>query len=83
MLQRQSFRYTYLFLGFVKEYCGFFTMLIEAEGARLLENAFAFPSCVGRFHDAHSMSSGKSERRKRTSTFKFNRALFLKKKGGK
>jgi|UPI000411915E hypothetical protein len=79
-------------------------MLIEAEGARLLENAFAFPSCVGRFHDAHSMSSGKSEsgeiqqaqcaekapgspaeseRRKRTSTFKFNRALFLKKKGGK
>jgi hypothetical protein len=35
MLQRQSFRYTYLFLGFVKEYCGFSTMLIEAEGARL------------------------------------------------
>jgi hypothetical protein len=36
------------------------TMLIGAEGARLLENAIAFPSCVGGFKDANSMSCGRT-----------------------
>jgi hypothetical protein len=38
----------------------FITMLIGAEGARLLENANAFSSCVGEFKDAKSMSCGRT-----------------------
>jgi hypothetical protein len=38
----------------------FVTMLIGAEGARLLENANAFSSCVGEFKDAKSMSCGRT-----------------------
>jgi hypothetical protein len=34
-----------------KVHDNFSAMLIGAEGARLLENAIAFPSCVGGFKD--------------------------------
>lgn len=33
-------------------------MLIGAEGARLLENAIAFPSCVGGFKDVIQCPAG-------------------------
>jgi hypothetical protein len=36
----------------------FETMLIGAEGARLLENATAFPSCVGGFKDVIQCPAG-------------------------
>ncbi|CRK84702.1 hypothetical protein BN000_04748 [Neobacillus massiliamazoniensis] len=36
----------------------FETMLIGAEGARLLENAIAFPSCVGGFKDVIQCPAG-------------------------
>jgi hypothetical protein len=36
----------------------FETMLIGAEGARLLENAIAFPSCVGEFNDVIQCPAG-------------------------
>jgi hypothetical protein len=36
----------------------FATMLIGAEGARLLENAIAFPSCVGGFKDVIQCPAG-------------------------
>jgi hypothetical protein len=41
----------------------FATMLIGAEGARLLENAIAFPSCVGGFKDVNSTGQGRPRRR--------------------
>jgi hypothetical protein len=47
-------------LAVLKVIVDLLTMLIGAEGARLLENAIAFPSCVGGFKDAHSMSCGRT-----------------------
>jgi hypothetical protein len=38
------------------------TMLIGAEGARLLENAIAFPSCVGGFKDVIQCPAGVRDR---------------------
>ncbi|CRK84935.1 hypothetical protein BN000_04994 [Neobacillus massiliamazoniensis] len=40
----------------------FETMLIRAEGARLFENAIAFPSCVGGFKDVIQCPVGLGER---------------------
>jgi len=37
---------------------GFRAMLICEEGARLLENAIAFSSCVGRFEDVNQCPAG-------------------------
>jgi hypothetical protein len=37
-------------------------MLIGAEGARLLENAIAFPSCVGGFKDVIQCPAGVRDR---------------------
>ncbi|WP_090763263.1 hypothetical protein [Bacillus sp. OK048] len=37
-------------------------MLIFAEGARLLENAIAFSSCVGRFEDVNQCPAGGRDR---------------------
>ncbi|MCM3725233.1 hypothetical protein M3226_05895 [Neobacillus cucumis] len=46
----------------------FYTLLIGAEGARLLENANAFPSCVGGFQDVKSMSCGSTGPRRLPGT---------------
>jgi hypothetical protein len=61
----------------------FGTLLICAEGARLLENAIAFSSCVGRFEEVNQCPAGgfpvrlrKAKRLEHKSTAKFNRALF-------
>jgi hypothetical protein len=40
----------------------FGTLLICAEGARLLENAIAFSSCVGRFEDVNQCPAGGRDR---------------------
>jgi hypothetical protein len=40
----------------------FRTLLICAEGARLLENAIAFSSCVGRFEDVNQCPAGGRDR---------------------
>jgi hypothetical protein len=47
-------------LAVLKVIVDLLTMLIGAEGARLLENAIAFPSCVGGLKDVHSMSCGRT-----------------------
>jgi hypothetical protein len=72
----------------------FATMLIGAEGARLLENAIAFPSCVGGFKDVIQCPAGVRGRGdpagaiaprrlpepplERKSTDKFNSAFLFK-----
>jgi hypothetical protein len=40
----------------------FGTLLICAEGARLLENAIAFSSCVGRFEEVNQCPAGGRDR---------------------
>jgi hypothetical protein len=40
----------------------FDTLVICAEGARLLENAIAFSSCVGRFEDVNQCPAGGQDR---------------------
>jgi hypothetical protein len=45
-------------LAVLKETIDFVTLLICAEGARLLENAIAFSSCVGRFEDVNQCPAG-------------------------
>jgi hypothetical protein len=46
----------------VKVTVDFRTLLICAEGARLLENAIAFSSCVGRFEDVNQCPAGGRDR---------------------
>jgi hypothetical protein len=41
-----------------KVHVNFSAMLIGAEGARLLENVIAFPSCVGGFKDVIQCPAG-------------------------
>jgi hypothetical protein len=48
-------------MAVLKETVDVVALLICAEGARLLENAIAFSSCVGRFEDVKSMSCGITE----------------------
>jgi hypothetical protein len=45
-----------------KETVDFRTLLICAEGARLLENAIAFSSCVGRFEEVNQCPAGGRDR---------------------
>ena len=50
------------FLAVLKETVEFRTLLICAEGARLLENAIAFSSCVGSFEDVNQCPAGGRDR---------------------
>jgi hypothetical protein len=49
-------------LAVLKETIDFVTLLICAEGARLLENAIAFSSSVGRFEDVNQCPAGGRDR---------------------
>ncbi|SDM00395.1 hypothetical protein SAMN05443253_101436 [Bacillus sp. OK048] len=49
-------------MAVLKVIVDFITMLIFAEGARLLENAIAFSSCVGRFEDVNQCPAGGRDR---------------------
>jgi hypothetical protein len=52
----------FLFNAVLKVTVDFRTLLICAEGARLLENAIAFSSCVGRFEDVIQCPAGGRDR---------------------
>jgi hypothetical protein len=56
--------YTALFflLAVLKVTIDFRTLLICVEGARLLENAIAFSSCVGRFEEVNQCPAGGRDR---------------------
>jgi hypothetical protein len=45
-------------MAVLKVIVDFMTLLICAEGTRLLENAIAFSSCVGKFNDANQCPAG-------------------------
>jgi hypothetical protein len=45
-------------MAVLKVIVDFMTLLICAEGTRLLENAIAFSSCVGKFKDANQCPAG-------------------------
>jgi hypothetical protein len=55
-------RRSFLFKVVLKVNIDIRTMLICAEGARLLENAIAFSSCVGRFADVIQSPAGGRDR---------------------
>jgi len=49
-------------MAVLKDIFDFVTLLICAEGARLLENAIAFSSCVGGFRDVNQCPAGGRDR---------------------
>ncbi|MBM7654187.1 hypothetical protein JOC76_003671 [Neobacillus cucumis] len=53
----------------LKTFVDFGTMLIGAEGARLLENAIAFSSCVGGFEEEFQCPAGVRGRGDPTGAF--------------
>jgi hypothetical protein len=53
-----SFINSFFKKAMLKVIVDFRTLLICAEGTRLLENAIAFSSCVGKFKDANQCPAG-------------------------